>query len=384
MFIIHNRADLEQVCGKRPEIIIYGAGLVAHVMAQYLLKHSYGERICSVVVKSREQNPEEILGIPVIQLDELTEQQVDAVFLIATLENLHEEIAKELEACDCKEVAAVSNDFYYTVKREQSDFTGDILFRQKEWSNRMQLELFQNLRQELCYNLRQELLYNREMGEVRAVHDKTFSQFMGIHKGRDIVIVATGPSLQKYKPIPDAIHIGVNTAYKASSITFDYFFVQDYSGKSIQTVEDIKNTPFIKFFGKYMECSDFEQLAEGIEIPEQKALEAGAMRYYLDWPMGSPIHRDIRYAPLMHYYSVVFPAIQFALYCNPGKIYLVGCDCSQKGHFNGDKQDCLPVEGLLQGYNELKKFAEKHYPETEIISINPVGLKGYFKDIYTE
>ena len=33
---------------------------------------------------------------------------------------------------------------------------------------------------------------------------------------------------------------------------------------------------------------------------------------------------------------------------------------------------------------EWKMFARHHYPETEIISINPVVLKGLFKDIYTE
>ena len=35
-------------------------------------------------------------------------------------------------------------------------------------------------------------------------------------------------------------------------------------------------------------------------------------------------------------------------------------------------------------YARLKTFADQYYPDTEIISINPVGLKGLFKDIYTE
>ena len=32
----------------------------------------------------------------------------------------------------------------------------------------------------------------------------------------------------------------------------------------------------------------------------------------------------------------------------------------------------------------MKKFAEVYYPETEIISVNPIGLKGLFRDVYTE
>ena len=32
----------------------------------------------------------------------------------------------------------------------------------------------------------------------------------------------------------------------------------------------------------------------------------------------------------------------------------------------------------------IKEFARQYYPETEIISINPVGLKGLFIDQYTD
>ena len=38
----------------------------------------------------------------------------------------------------------------------------------------------------------------------------------------------------------------------------------------------------------------------------------------------------------------------------------------------------------VKGYQEIKKFAEQLYPDTEIISINPVGLKGVFHNMYTE
>ncbi len=41
------------------------------------------------------------------------------------------------------------------------------------------------------------------------------------------------------------------------------------------------------------------------------------------------------------------------------------------------------ADRLKEKYQEMKRFAQIHYPETEIISINPVGLKGMFKDIYT-
>ena len=39
-------------------------------------------------------------------------------------------------------------------------------------------------------------------------------------------------------------------------------------------------------------------------------------------------------------------------------------------------------ERLLVKWKELKDFAGRFYPETEIVSINPVGLKNIFLDIY--
>ena len=39
---------------------------------------------------------------------------------------------------------------------------------------------------------------------------------------------------------------------------------------------------------------------------------------------------------------------------------------------------------MLTGYKKLKKFIDIYYPDIEIISVNPVGLKGLFKDVYTQ
>lgn len=365
---IQNDADLDRACKAHTAVILYGAGLVAHVMTQYILKRPYRDRLRYAAVKSRKDNPSEILGVPVVEMNEISSEDREAVFVVATLEQLHDEITGELAECDCPNIAVISGAFYREIRRRQADFTPDILCRQISMAKTLLT-----------------LMDSREREQVRTVNYQTFAPYMGIHKGEEIAVIATGPTLKKYRPIPGAVHIGVNTAYKAEEIPFTYYFVQDYTGKSIQTVEALTDKSFIKFFGEFMDCSDFHRKNEGVmEIPEQKAIQAGALRYYTDWPPESPIHRDIRYAPLMEYRSIIFPAIQFALFCNPQRIYLIGCDCSQAGHFNRDLQDKLDVACVLRGYRALKKFADKHYPETEIISVNPVGLKGLFKDWYTD
>ena len=39
---------------------------------------------------------------------------------------------------------------------------------------------------------------------------------------------------------------------------------------------------------------------------------------------------------------------------------------------------------MKKEWNIIKKIAPVFYPETEIISVNPVGLKGMFHDVYTK
>ena len=102
---------------------------------------------------------------------------------------------------------------------------------------------------------------------------------------------------------------------------------------------------------------------------------------------------DIENEPLGHYRSIALPALQFALYTNPSRIFLVGIDCTSSGHFTGKDVNVTDrgsdndenVRLLIKNaYPDFKKFAETFYPDTEIISVNPVGLQGFFKDVYTK
>ena len=98
------------------------------------------------------------------------------------------------------------------------------------------------------------------------------------------------------------------------------------------------------------------------------------------------IHRNICKHGLIDFGSVAFAALHFSLFTYPKRIYLVGCDTSQAGHFYDKPQSrsSLDVRNVKIGYARMKMFARLYYPDTEIISVNPVGLKGLFRDVYTD
>ena len=246
-------------------------------------------------------------------------------------------------------------------------------------------------------NLAKSLLYDTEgMNQLMQVnlstalmHQKTFLPFKAINTGRDVAIIATGPSLKNYQPLPDVVNIGVNYAFKNSEILFDYLFAIDYEAvrSIIKEMNDYRRGQCIKFYGLLAEYHGTKQFI----IPESDALNAGALRFRSDpFIVDHEIKYDISSMPLMGGGSVVFSAMQFALWTNPKRIYIVGCDCSANGHFinHGNRKwtnDCSPNDAaarLVLSWKKIKDFAAVYYPDVEIISVNPVGLKGVFTDLY--
>ena len=220
--------------------------------------------------------------------------------------------------------------------------------------------------------------------ELHEIHKASFSEFKGCHTGKAVAIVATGPSMKYYTQIHNIAHIGVNAAFKNPNIKLKYYFVTDYENRN-DWFKDLKDYNFIKFFGRYPNGP----YRDRFQIPENLFYENNARAFFQAAP-SLDFHTNIEYYPLMGYYSIAFQAIHFALYTNAKRIYLIGCDCNGNGYFDGSKQlsNVTQLAGgvpmWLRGYKRLKDIVERFYPETEIVSINPVGLKGLFHDVYTE
>ena len=220
------------------------------------------------------------------------------------------------------------------------------------------------------------------------LHMQTFPRFKGIHMGKDIVLVASGVTASKYtgSKIKDAIHIGVNRSFQLNNyeIPMDYIFIQDYSGKTKEQIDDLDNYrqgKCQKFYGLTTEWS-YQPLRV---IPESHAIKAKALRYRTDWAKIDgfipQFAYDIATQPLGCFGSIVFPALQFALWTYPKKIYLVGCDCTTAGYaYDKNDKNFLIPEKIIEAYHQFKQFKNMYYPDVEIISINPVALKGLFRD----
>ena len=220
---------------------------------------------------------------------------------------------------------------------------------------------------------------------ITNTHQRTFNKYKNCHSGRSIVLVATGPTLNFYEPQKDCIHVGVNKAVAYNRVVFDYLFFHDFVNPQAKKILELigQNKSAKKFYGIAQDT-----IRQDWIIPESAALRDGAERYYLisQWKY-PPIHLtyDIANEPLSCPGSVSFAAMQFILWTNPRRIYLVGQDITSK-YFDGSTSGPTnaAIQCLFLGWREMVKFANTYYPDTEIVSINPVGLKGMFHDVYTK
>ena len=173
----------------------------------------------------------------------------------------------------------------------------------------------------------------------------------------------------------------MNASFLKEDLTLEYYFTVHYVR---EWAEKLKEYDFIKFFDINRKFNSADQ------FPEHVIEENNGRRFFsMSYVPGTQVHTDIAYYPLMGYGSIIFRAIHFALYTRPKTLFLVGCDCAANGHFDETSDQLahltdIYVSEWLEGFRNVKKFASLHYPDTEIVSVNPVGLKGWFRDVYTE
>ena len=368
---LENTQELVQNLHRWREIILLPIGNEGSVTLECLKYSNLMEKITCVA----NIQPEPLSFInerPILFLTYLPHFRETALMLIAAPDNLHDVLFAELKRLGFQNIAVISRNLAAQLQDELNRIAN---------SGQM-MQWFMNSIQKKIDTLEYRIA---EQDEICALHTKIFSAYQNCFRGKKIVIVGTGSTVKYYQPIPDAIHIGLNYAWQRENIPFDYLFAQDNSKSKSSSVKI--NDGFSKirhkiFIGKLSFSCKFNF----INFPEIVS-NSNVLRYCVTNPdFTQPIFQDIRYHPLIEFGSVVFSALHFALFTYPAEIYLVGCDTSTNGYFYSDAQiaNNLDINQVKLGYARVKIFADQYYPETKIISINPVGLKGLFLDVYTE
>lgn len=352
-------SELMDIVRRNSENIFWGAGFYGKAIYEYLRENYSDFDISCFAVSSMDNNPLSIGNAPVIEIKCLMHMVGTANFFITVDEEKTDIILGLLNELGASKVYRIKKEVYSEVtktKRRESILDLDYLTRIE---NKIELQ-----------------------SEIQKVNGKAFEKYYNAFWGEKVVIVATGPSLKFYTPISNAIHIGVNNSWKKNEIKLDYFFIQDGSKRLINDGYDKwkDNVECPAFVGRYVD----RKMGDSMEYPDYRIYKSCEIkRYFIDYSMSVHISKDISCHPVMNFGSVVFSALHFALYSGAETIYLVGCDTNSEGHFDNDRNiSNYDIARNKIGFALVKQYKEYRYPDVNIVSVNPVGLKGLFDEKY--
>lgn len=227
----------------------------------------------------------------------------------------------------------------------------------------------------------------KNMIQCQKTNHDAFAPFHNSLKSKDVVIVGSGPSAANHTQIRDAVYVGVNNACLMENIQFDYLFCQDFymDEHKKKAIINYRKKECIKFFGiipdNRMNACKRTPVAMHVRRGYKLYFDiAEAIPYYIYDLYQNHFALSIENEPLMAD-GIIFCALQFVLQCHPKRIFLVGCDCS-KGFFYESEQE-FDNTYMVDMWKLVKRNMEELYPDIKMTSMNPVGLKGLFEDLYT-
>ena len=207
-----------------------------------------------------------------------------------------------------------------------------------------------------------------------SVINKDLEKYKGIYRGKNVYIVGGGPSVASFvhEKGENDIFIGINRTFKDERIEFDILFAQDQLPEGFDEFLSYRGSACKKFLAI---------IPSNVEYRIREYMIQGEYeRYVLASRKLKTVPVDISIEPFADLMGTVFSALQFAVYTNPDNIYLVGIDCSQGNVFNGNNDN---YRYQFEGWEIMKDALIYMGSYDNVTSINPVGLKGFFNDLYT-
>ena len=216
MNVVSNLQSLFNVMSTHQEVVLFPIGLEGENAINFFRFSNLLRRFCCIAsFKMRNINERQfIYSVPVLALDHLPHLRETAFFVIAAPQKYRESVYQQLVQFGCKNVLLIGDEVQQEINSGLQNIYG----------SGQHLNWFMNY----FYKQFLEMKYDMaEQNEICAMNYETFNPFRNRFRGKKVVIVATGPSLNNYKPIPHAIHIGVNFAWRNENLSLNYLVTND-------------------------------------------------------------------------------------------------------------------------------------------------------------
>ncbi len=226
---------------------------------------------------------------------------------------------------------------------------------------------------------------NREIPCESEVNRRYLGEYRNKYAGKSVVICGAGSSLDSLKEQDkDTMYIALNRALFYEPISFDFLFMQDYPTDG-HSLEDYNSYDCVKFYGIITNPSvrrhlrgmggaevDFKDVAKKINRYELSPIWYNYRVDHFEYDLDKRFVTDAQ--------SVLFSALQFAVFAGFQKISLCGIEFSDK-NFGGKEN---PSHYARNVGNNLRSFKhqlliERPDIELSILYSGNEWLKGNFR-----
>ena len=83
-------------------------------------------------------------------------------------------------------------------------------------------KLIETIRQELHINLCKNAYITQRLITAAKTNHNAFNKFKGAFRGKIVVLIGAGPTVNYFEPIENAIYVGCNRAFLFDRVNFDY------------------------------------------------------------------------------------------------------------------------------------------------------------------
>jgi glycosyltransferase involved in cell wall biosynthesis len=204
---------------------------------------------------------------------------------------------------------------------------------------------------------------------LSSINKLNLSPYKNLFKGETAIICGAGSSLSNYSPMygEKIKHFALNSALFCWNIRFDYLFMQDYPKNQKFGIDDYNRYDCVKFYGKITNAGTREM---GLNIDEfdldnikNNIIQYELMHRWFDARVDVPEFELDEYC-LTDAQSVLFSAIQFAVYAGFDRIVLYGIDFSGL-NFGNLKNPNLYNNSVGGNLIAFKKYIKEKLPEVE-------------------
>jgi len=226
--------------------------------------------------------------------------------------------------------------------------------------------------------------------------NRSFLPFKNKHEGEAAIVFGTGGSLREFSyavlPEEPLVRVGVNLMIYKREFELDYYWCSDFPDNDyVQRESGYLETIIERSRDTQVFCGT---TVNGRQQPRhftsEHAKAMNAIEYDLHLGHGpNAFSYDLVTMPFYNH-SIIFSAMQFLLYAGVQRIYVVGCDCGgvnscvevkfEDGRLHSQERYALH-RNLIEDWQHFAEFKDKEYPNVEIVSVNPLNLKGLFSDI---